>query len=305
MDEPDLDAETSPDPVVVFEEHRSRLFGLAYRMLGSASEAEDIVQDAYLRWSGAESVRAPGAWLTKVVTNLCLNHLASARVRRESYAGPWIPEPVLTEDGTLGPLEAVEQRESVSLGVLVLLERLSPVERAVFVLREAFGYSHREVAGILDIAETYSRQLLRRARGHLDDDRQRFRTDQARHTRTVEAFISAARAGDVSGLEKLLAEEVVAWSDGGGATAARRPVRGRQKVLRYLLGIGARPEALRITSEVAQVNGEPALLIRDAGELRAVVAVEVSEDGIVAIRTVINERKLAFVTAQDRDRATP
>src|SRR5690606_3716848 len=144
-----------------------------------------------LRWSGAESVRTPGAWLTRVATNLCLNHLASARVRRESYPGPWLPEPVLTDDGALGPLEALEQRESVSLGLLILLERLSPAERAVFVLHEAFGYGHREIAEMLGIGEAHSRQHLRRARGHLGRDRQRFRADGARHARTVEAFIGA------------------------------------------------------------------------------------------------------------------
>ncbi|WCD85321.1 ECF RNA polymerase sigma factor SigJ [Streptomyces xanthophaeus] len=141
------------------------MFGIAYRMLGSAAEAEDIVQDAYLRWSTAErdDLRSPGAWLTTVVTRLCLNRLSSARVRREAYVGPWLPEPVLTGDGTLGPLESAEQRDSVSMALLVLLERLSPVERAVYVLREAFDYSHREIAGLLEMSEANCRQLYRRA----------------------------------------------------------------------------------------------------------------------------------------------
>ena len=152
-------------PVAEFLAQRPRLFSLAYRMLGEAGEAEDIVQEAYLRWAGAaraEIVSVP-AWLTKVVTNLCLNRLTSARIRREAYIGPWLPEPVLTADGALGPLETVEQRDSVSFALLTLMERLTPTERAVFVLREAFAYSHRQIAELLDVTEANSRQLHGRA----------------------------------------------------------------------------------------------------------------------------------------------
>lgn len=279
-------------------EHRPRLFGLAYRMLGSATEAEDIVQDVYLRWDRATSIRSPRSWLTKVATNLCLNHLSSARVRREQYAGPWLPEPVLTDDGVLGPVDAMEQRESVSIAVLVLLERLSPVERAVFVLREAFGHGHQEIAEILEIEEEHSRQLLHRARKHVAEARIRNAPDAVRHRSIVEAFISATRSGDVAGLETLLADDVVAWSDGGGATAARRPVRGRSKVLRYLVGVGSRPEARGVTSQLAQVNGEPALLIWDGSTLVAVVVVDVAAGRIVTVRMVFNGAKLAFAAGQ-------
>ena len=293
-------AESAPgDRVAIFEEHRSRLFGLAYRMLGSAAEAEDIVQEAYLRWDGATSIRSPRSWLTKVATNLCLNQLSSARVRREQYVGPWLPEPVLTEGGVLGPVEALEQRESVSMAVLVLLERLNPVERAVFVLREAFGHGHQEIAEILEIEEVHSRQLLHRARKHVAEHRTPNALNVAQHRSIVEAFISATRSGDVTGLETLLAADVVAWSDGGGATtAARRPVRGRSKVLRYLIGIGRRPEARGVASQVAQVNGEPALLIWEGSTLIAVAAVEVAAGRIGAIRIVLNDAKLSFAAAQ-------
>lgn len=156
-------------PGADFEEHRPRMFGIAYRMLGSAAEAEDTVQDAWLRWSSAdrEDVEHPGAWLAKAVTRLCLNRLTSARARREEYVGPWLPEPVLTGDGVLGPLESAEQRDSVSMALLLLLEQLTPVERAVYVLREAFAYGHREIAGLLDLTEANCRQLYRRAAGRV------------------------------------------------------------------------------------------------------------------------------------------
>ena len=173
------------DGVAEFERHRSKLFGLAYRMLGSAEEAEDVVQDTFLRWHQASTVESPWAWLAKVATNLCVNRLTSARARRESYVGSWLPEPVLTAGGALGPLDSAEQREFVSLAFLVLLERLNPVERAVFVLREAFDYSHREVAEVIDSSEANSRQLYTRARRRLTEARGRSdrRWDQS-HRRT-------------------------------------------------------------------------------------------------------------------------
>ncbi|MFB4289955.1 RNA polymerase sigma factor SigJ [Nonomuraea sp. ATR24] len=282
----------------VFEEQRPRLFGLAYRLLGSAAEAEDLVQETFLRWRQAGRADVPAAWLTRVITNLCLNELASARRRRESYAGPWLPEPVLTGDGALGPLETVEQRESVSLGLLVLLERLSPAERAVFVLREAFGHSHAEIAAMLGLGEAHSRQLHRRAREHVGAARKRFDADRGQHRRIVERFLAATLDGDVAGLERLLAADVVAWADGGGSTAARRPVRGRLRVLRYLGGLSLRPEAAAVTAVIAEVNGEYAALLRHDGELRAVMAVEVAGEHVTAVRTMVNPDKLAFAAAQ-------
>jgi RNA polymerase sigma factor (sigma-70 family) len=213
-----------------FEAQRPRMFGLAYRLLGSAQEAEDVVQDTFLRWHRADraAIAVPSAWLAKVVTNLCLNRLASARVQRERYVGPWLPEPVLTSDGTLGPLDTAEQRDSVSLALLVLLERLTPTERAVFVLREAFGYSHREIAQILELSEINCRQLARRARRRLAEPRPRFRPEPRQWHRLVERFLLAAREGDLRSLQQLLAAEVTAWADGGGkVTAARRPVVAR------------------------------------------------------------------------------
>ncbi|MFE7116676.1 RNA polymerase sigma-70 factor [Streptomyces sp. NPDC057654] len=294
------------EAVAEFESHRPRLFALAYRMLGSASEAEDIVQDTYLRWSAADrsAVRTPAAWLTKVMTNLCINHLTSARARREVYAGPWLPEPVLTHTATgppgpLGPMESAEQRESVSFALLTLMERLTPAERAVFVLREAFGHSHREVAEAVGIEEAHSRQLHRRARERLGHPRRHFDVDDGQRRKIVERFFAAALEGDVAGLERMLAEDVTAWADGGGqVSAARRPITGRDKVLRYLLGLGHRPEAERVRAEFAEVNGAPAAVVLVGPELLAIVVPEISEGRVSAVRTVINPDKLAFAARQ-------
>jgi RNA polymerase sigma-70 factor (ECF subfamily) len=287
----------SSDP---FEVNRPRLFGLAYRMLGEAMEAEDVVQDAYLRWASRDAeVRAPEAWLVKVVTNLCLTRLTSARARRERYVGPWLPEPVLTGDGALGPLETVEQRESVSLGLLVLLERLTPPERAVFVLRAAFDYTHAQIADVLDIAEAHSRQLYRRARQHLDEHRARFEVDDGRQRELVLRFLTAALDGDLAGLERLLTEDVVAWADGGGTvSAARRPILGREKVARYLAGLATHPLAAGVEVTVAEANAAPALLIREGGRLLAIIVPRLADGQVAAVHTVANPDKLAFAVTQ-------
>ncbi|NEB78567.1 RNA polymerase sigma factor SigJ [Streptomyces sp. SID14478] len=276
------------------------MFGLAYRMLGSADEAQDIVQDAYLRFCATEpgSVAHPGAWLAKVVTNLCLNRLTSARTRREQYAGPWLPEPVLTSDGTLGPLESAERRDAVSFALLLLLERLTPTERAVYVLREAFAYGYREIADVLDLGEANCRQLYRRSQARLAAPEARFApSEQVRHA-LVEAFVEAAREGDLAALEKLLAADVTWWGDGGGkASAARRPVEGREKVLRFLAGLG-QGIAAGMTYAVAEVNGAPALLVRSGERLFCVVSFEVRADVVVIARAVLNPDKLAFMSRQ-------
>lgn len=281
-----------------FEANRRRLFGLAYRLLGEATEAEDVVQDAFLRWMNSHQVVVAEAWLTTVVTNLCLNRLTSARVRRESYLGPWLPEPVVTKDGALGPLETVEQRESVSFGMLVLLERLTPPERAVFVLREAFDHSHREIAEILGISEAHSRQLHRRARERVGDTRKRFAADRRKRDRLVGELLAAAGNGDLAGLERMLAEDVVAWTDGGGVGAARRPVIGRDKVGRYLLGLNKRPEVARTRVTVTEINGEVAMAFHDGDDLIAISVPEFADGTISAVRLIVNPDKLAFAARQ-------
>ncbi|MEU3190226.1 sigma-70 family RNA polymerase sigma factor [Streptomyces sp. NPDC006992] len=333
------------DTAVEFEAHRARLFGIAYRMLGSASEAEDLVQEAYLRWERADrhAVAAPGAWLAKVVTNLSLNELASARMRREQYVGPWLPEPVLTSANgavgavagaggagartaspPLGPLETVEQRDSVSFALLVLLERLTAPERAVFVLREAFDYPHREIAELLETSEANSRQLHRRARKAIGRDTPAARTGatgtteadgttgataavggtgvgapvRQRWTGLVETFVAAAREGDLRRLERLLTEDVVSYADGGGRiSTARRPILGRAKVARYLAGGLARFAAAAVLVP-CEVNGGPALLALAEGGLLGVVTLEVAEERIAALRICVSPDKIAFAARQ-------
>jgi len=285
-----------------FEAHRARLFGLAYRLLGSAADAEDVVQDTYVRWSRADqaAIVAPSAWLVKVATNLCLNRLTSARARHEVYVGPWLPEPVLTSDGALGPMDTSVQRDSVSLALLVLLEQLTPAERAVFVLREAFGYGHRDIAGILDLSEANCRQLYRRAKQRLAMASSRFhpaRAARAQWQDLVERFIAAARDGDLPALEHLLASDVTAWADGGGkVSAARRAVLGRARVARYLAGITRFGAQLQIL--LAEVNGAPAILATSAGNLVGVLVLEISEGQITAVRAVANPDKLRFASRQ-------
>ena len=283
-----------------FEAQRPRLFGLAYRLLGSAAEAEDAVQDAYLRLhtadrSGIESLRA---WLTKVVTNLCLNRLTSTRARRESYVGPWLPEPVITGDGTLGPLETAEQRDSVSIALLTLMERLSPGERAAFVLREAFGYSHQEIAEMLETSDTNARQLHHRARQQLGEPTPRFRPDPAQWHDLVEQFLTASRRGDVAGLVTMLTAEVTSVADDGGkVSAARRPVTSRDRVARYLARGLSRPAAA-VRLDFAEVNGEPAVLGFTGPTLAGVLFFQTDGDRIAALRIVANPEKLRFVANQ-------
>ncbi|MFF3335783.1 RNA polymerase sigma-70 factor [Streptomyces sp. NPDC002888] len=285
-----------------FESHRSRLFGLAYRMLGSADEAEDTVQDAYLRFSGADrsGVENLAAWLAKVVTNLCLTRLTSARARREQYVGAWLPEPVLTSDGTLGPLESAERRDAVSMAVLVLLERLTPTERAVYVLREAFGYGHREIAGVLDVSEANSRQLYGRAVRRVAAPESRFAPTPERQEELVTSFITAARGGDLAGLEKLLAADAIWWGDGGGkVTATRRPIEGREKVVRFLAG-GAQKFAAGLDFRVVEVNGASGLAAWADETLVGVLAFEYRDGLIARMRAVVNPDKLDFLRRQLR-----
>jgi RNA polymerase sigma-70 factor (TIGR02957 family) len=286
-----------------FEAQRPRLFWLAYRLLGSASEAEDAVQDAYLRLHAADPVLIESlpAWLTTAVTNLCLNRLTSARARREVYAGPWLPEPVLTDDRTLGPQETAEQRESVSIALLSLMEQLSPTERAAFVLREAFAYSHFEIAEILQMSEANVRQLYRRARQRLGQPRQSVRQpDLAQWRRLVDRFFTAASAGDVAGLVEILTADATSTADGGGkVAAARRPISGRERTANYLARVFSRnmPQ-LWLRLDVAEVNGEPAMLAFDGDSLAAVLCFEVMGDQIAALRILANPDKLRFLTEQ-------
>src|SRR5215813_8374881 len=276
-----------------FEEYRSLLFAIAYRMLGSAMEAEDIVQEAYLRYRATppESIRTLKSFLTTIVHHLCMDHLKSARAQREAYVGPWLPEPVITGDGAslLSPLRQITDRESISMAFLVLLESLSPLERAVFLLREVFDYEYAEIAQISGRDEAACRQLFSRAKKHISEHRPRFPTSPEAHAKMVGRFMEACIAGDLDGLMSLLAEDVTAWSDGGGKVpaAARHPIQGRDRVARGLVGVLKQaPEGT--TFEVVEANGLPALLIRVQGQIFSVLTLEVEGDVIRAIRSVAN-----------------
>ncbi|WP_433601016.1 RNA polymerase sigma-70 factor [Nocardia sp. CA-135953] len=286
-----------PDGLREFQAHRPRLFALAYRMLGSATEAEDAVQQTYLRWDGTDrsTIRSAEAWLTTAVVNLCRTWLVSARARRETYVGPWLPEPVPTARGELGPLETVEERELVSLALLTALERLSPIERAVFVLREAFGYAHREIADMLAVSEANSQQIFRRAGIRVREGRPRFDVpaDQAREL--IERFLEAARIGDIEALERMLAADVVSTADGGGqVTAARRPIVGAAAVARYVAGL-FRWEVPRMVLALEEINGALAVIVRLAGEPALVVGVDTLDDAVTALRLIVNPAKLSYI----------
>lgn len=277
-----IDSEVSDD----FEPHRAHLFGVAYRMLGSRSEAEDILQEAFLRWqcARADDVRSPQAFLTTIVTRLCLDQLRSAHARRVEYVGPWLPEPVRTH----APVDT----ESISLAFLVMLESLTPVERAVYLLTEVFEYTHAEVATIVDRDEATCRQILKRARDHVRARRPRFASTRERHEALVRRFADACSAGDLGALEALLADDVHAWGDGGGkAFAAKKVVSGRVAVARlYHAFASKRPPGT--TFEIAEINAWPAIVVRVAGVLFSVVTFETDGDHVFGIRAIVNPDKL-------------
>jgi RNA polymerase sigma-70 factor (TIGR02957 family) len=295
------------DDVDRFELSRPRLEAIAYRLLGSAEDAQDAVQETFVRWQAADvdRVEVPEAWLTKVLTNLCLNQLSSARTRRETYVGRWLPEPLLAGDPMLGPADTVEQRESVSYAVLTLMERLSPNERAVYVLREAFDYPHREIAEILDLTETAAQQIYHRAKQHVAQGRARGEVDRAAARRIVEEFLAAASSGRTDELVRLLTKDAIAVGDGGGKVPARtRPFEGAAAVATFVSAmatpadarraiVGGRPE---VYAWVA--NGEPAVVVVVEGWVVAVMCLEVTAEGITACRTQANPDKLARASEQ-------
>lgn len=276
-----------------FTEHRRLLFATAYRMTGTVTDAEDIVQDTWLTWHKADrsDVRNPRAYLVRTVTNLALNRLTSARATREEYVGPWLPEPLLTSPDVA---EASETAESVSTAMLVVLETLTPVERAVFVLREVFGFSYGEIGGVLDRPEATVRQIGHRARGHVQSRRPRFDTDSAQREEVTARFMSACAGGDLNAVMELLAPEVTAWSDGGGkVTAARRPLHGPTNVARWLLGVMAKPEMATATVATAVVNGELGILCLMGGAPIGALTFDL-EDGLLRnLRFQVNPDKLS------------
>jgi RNA polymerase sigma-70 factor (ECF subfamily) len=285
----------------VFASTRPLLFSIAYRMLGGVMDAEDLVQEAYLRWQEAPDadVRSPRAYLTTIVTRLAINQLRSARHRREAYVGPWLPEPLVT-DTAPDPSEPVELAESLSMAFLVLLERLSPVERAVFLLREVFDFEYAEIARIVDKSEANCRQLLARAKKHVGASRARFEADPARAARLVERFTQAAGAGDMDGLLTVLAEDITLWADGGGKVpgAALEPIRGADAVARFVVGIMRRVVPAGTTVRPVEINGQPGFIAYLAGRARAALVFDIRGERIHTVYAIGNPDKLQSLPAE-------
>jgi RNA polymerase sigma-70 factor (ECF subfamily) len=294
--------------VPILEELRPRAFAVAYRMLGSVSEAEDIVQEALLRLHHAlqqgERIESPRAYLSTVVTRLCIDQLRSARVRRESYVGEWLPEP-LVDDGRSDPADKAEMADSLSLAFLVLLESLTPEQRAAFLLREVFDYPYAEIAAIIGTGEDNARQHVARARRHVDERRPRFEASRQRREQLAASFLAAVGNGDLHALEELLAHDVVLHGDGGGRVRAiTHPVHGRAKVARMLVAWtrATQPSGGWSVRQV-RVNGQPGATASDAtGKLIAVMVLDVDVDGHVsAVRAIVNPDKLRHLDQQATD----
>lgn len=283
-----------------FESYRRLMFSIAYRMLGSATDAEDIVQDAYLRYQAAkpERVQSPKAYFSTIVTRLCLDRLKSAREQRETYIGPWLPEPIITTNAAfVEPEKEASVMESVSMAFLMLLENLSPLERAVFLLREVFDYDYGEIAEIVGREEAACRQLFSRAKKHVTENRPRFKTSPEEHNRLVTSFIQATAVGELEGLVAVLAEDVTLWSDGGGKVqAATHPIHGQDAVARFLIGIQRFAQGNE-QADLVEINGETAIVVRRAdGTLIMVITLETGDGLIRALRIIRNPDKLKHLT---------
>jgi RNA polymerase sigma-70 factor (ECF subfamily) len=286
-------------PAAQFENYRPLMFSIAYRMLGSAADAEDIVQDAYLRYQAVppETIVSPKAFLGTIVTRLSLTRLQSAHAQRETYIGPWLPEPVLTErDSRLIPTEQINLDDSLSMAFMVLLEELTPLERAVFLLREVFDYEYVEIAEMVGKEETACRQLLSRAKKHIAAHRPRFKPDREEHRRLLDRFMQVVQTGEMDGLMQLLADDVTLWADGGGKArgAALHPLHGREVVARFVVA-STHFIAGDYHVELADINGEPAVVLRVGDEARVVLFITVARGQLQEIRAIGNPDKLKHV----------
>ncbi len=284
-----------------FEAHRGYLAGLAYRMLGSVADAQDVVQDAYLRWHSADvaSVQAPRAYLSQIVTRLCLDYLKSARHRRETYVGPWLPEPLL-DDPRLVTEAAPDVASDVSVALMLALERLSPLERAAFILRDIFDVGFDEIARTLDRDEAACRQLVARARAHVRENRPRYPVAEDEGSRITEAFFAASREGDLAGLRALLAENVVLHTDGGGRKpSARRIVEGDDHVSRFFAGIAGKAKRagrrLTVWKRPLHINGLPGFVSVEADGTLQTTALEIVDERITAVYVMRNPEKLTHI----------
>ena len=282
-------------------------FGVAYRMLGSVAEAEDVAQEALLRLTRQEGpIDEPAAWITTVVTRLSINVLRSARARRESYVGPWLPEPLL-EDPAPDPASRAELADSLSLAFLVLLERLTPVERAAYLLREVFGYDYAQIAGIIEVTEVNARQLVTRARKHLEASRPRFDADEAARDALLERFLAAAEEGDLEALEELLAKDAVLYADSGGkAMAPQEPLVGAALIARFMAAVAQGPPgAGEFESRRVRVNGQPGRLLRGPAERPIGEAERVAAEKAFAVLSSpdVDAEQLAALVKEARDAA--
>src|SRR3712207_1331194 len=279
-----------------FERHRSLLFSIAYRMLGSVADAEDVVQEAYLRWQRAPEgeVRSPKSYLSAVVTRLSIDRLRSARARREEYVGPWLPEP-LVSDRAEEVVDPAELDEYLSMAFLVLLESLNPVERAVFLLREVFDYDYPEISRIVGKSEDNCRQIAHRARRSVAARRPSFESSPEEEERLTQQFLEACTSGDMEGLVSLLSEDVTLWSDGSGKVAAAPyPIHGPERVARFLLGV-LRTVPRGFSARPAQVNGGPGVVGYVDGRPTGVVALDVADGRLRGVRIVVNPEKLRTI----------
>lgn len=287
-----------------FETYRPYLFAIAYRMLGSAMDAEDMVQETYLRYQATppETITSLKAYLTTIISRLCVDQLHLARRKREQYLGPWLPEPIITDEHVeaISPQERVEREESISMAFLLLLEQLQPVERAVFLLREVFEYDYAQIASFLGKSEVACRQWFSRARKHLADHRPRFQASPETQRQMLISFQQALQVGDMTALMKMLAEDVTFWADGGGKVkgVATRRISGRDEVVRFILNnspIFRKTLPADTHVELAEVNGQPALITRSAEHAFSVLTLDVEEQLILVIRFVANPEKLAHL----------
>jgi len=300
---------TTTDPAATFDPHRRRLLGLAYRMLGSMAEAEDAVQDAYLRWHAADraSIAEPRAFLMTTTTRLCLDVLKSARITREAYVGPWLPEPV-ADTQSLAPDAQTELAEDLSVALLLALERLSPLERAAFLLHDVFDYSFSDIASALERSEAACRQLATRARTHVRESRPRgvvpnTERDDGRHTELLSAFMQASRSGDMDTLMRLLSSDARLVADGGGkVTSALNVIEGAKRVAAFMSGVVRKGWNDRFEVRPARLNGLPGLLLFGPDGLVQTTAFEFDGDVIRAIYVVRNPDKLERLGVQLRSR---
>src|SRR6266487_1874252 len=283
-----------------FEHYRVLLFSIAYRMTGSASDAEDLVQETYLRYQASESseIVSLKAYLTTIITHLALDYLKSAHVAREQYIGAWLPEPIFTSEDGGFPLADLEQQEALSLAFLRLLETLSPPERAVFLLHEVFDYPFSEIGSMLEKSPVNCRQIFHRARQALQDKRVRFEPEPQRQRQLLLSFLSASQAGDMVALTSLLAQDAVSWSDSGGKVqSALKPIHGQQAVARFWLSV-MRKNQRPLTETLAEINGSPAILFWEEGSLAGVMSLTLSAVSIQEIYALLNPEKLAYLQKQ-------